>query len=246
MAEILLVGESWIRHSTDIKGFDSFSSSSYGVGTEWIEQAVTGAGHAFHHLPCHLVDTQWPDLSRYDAVLLSDVGANTFMLTSTCWDQATVTRNPLAEIVEYVGGGGGFGMIGGYLSFSGLQAQAAYANTPIADILPVQISPYDDRVEHPEGVEPVAVTADHPALGGARRFGPLLGYNRLTLRPEGTLLATVDGDPLLTVGTHGSGRVFAYAADCHEHWGTRAYLGSEDYLRLWGGLVSWCAGSERA
>ena len=42
-------------------------------------------------------------------------------------------------------------MFGGYLSFQGINGVARYKNTPIERILPVNILPYDDRVEAPEG-----------------------------------------------------------------------------------------------
>jgi uncharacterized membrane protein len=239
MSDILLIGESWIRNTTDVKGFDSITYSSYGVGTEWIERAVTSAGHRFHHLPAHLVDAQWPDLEKYDAVLLSDVGANTFLLTAQCWERATETINPLTQIVDYVSAGGGFAMIGGYLSFAGLENRAAYANTPIAEVLPVTIAAADDRVELPQGVEPTTAHPDHAALGGAQTFGPLLGYNRVVAREGGEVLLNVGADPVLVTWPYGKGRALAYASDCSEHWASRKYLDSSDYSRLWGGMVTW-------
>ncbi len=43
-------------------------------------------------------------------------------------------------------------MIGGYLSFMGIEAKANYKNTVLADVLPVTMLDGDDRVEKPEGV----------------------------------------------------------------------------------------------
>ena len=42
-------------------------------------------------------------------------------------------------------------MVGGYYSFQGINAGARYRGTPVEDVLPVTILPWDDRVEVPEG-----------------------------------------------------------------------------------------------
>ncbi len=39
-------------------------------------------------------------------------------------------------------------MIGGYLSFMGIEAKANYKNTVLADVLPVTMLDGDDRVEN--------------------------------------------------------------------------------------------------
>lgn len=246
MAAVLLIGESWFHYSTDVRGFDSFSYSSYGVGTKWIERALTEGGHTFRHLPTHLVDSQWPSLGDFDVVLISDVGANTFLLGDDCWIGSKVSPNRLHELAEYVRTGGGLGMIGGYLSFAGLQGRAAYRDTPLAEVLPVDVLPHDDRVDLPEGIEPTVVTSNHRALGDVARLGPLLGYNRVSLRAGAELLAQCGEDPLLAVWSIGRGRTFAYTSDCSEHWATIEYLESQDYRTLWARLVTWCAGKESA
>jgi hypothetical protein len=149
---VLLIGESWFTQLMEVKGFDSFTVSGYEVGTQWIEPALTGDGHDFRHLPSHLVDRAWPDLSDVDVVLVSDCGANTFLLGTATFTGGEPVSNKLAELAEFVRGGGGLDMIGGYLSFSGIDAKAQYAGTPLADVLPVVIARTDDRVELPQGV----------------------------------------------------------------------------------------------
>lgn len=37
-------------------------------------------------------------------------------------------------------------MIGGYLTFNGVGAQGKWWATPVQDVLPVEILPYDDRM----------------------------------------------------------------------------------------------------
>lgn len=45
--KILLVGESWMSFTTHVKGFDTFYTSVYETGKEWIEKAVEEAGYEF-------------------------------------------------------------------------------------------------------------------------------------------------------------------------------------------------------
>jgi uncharacterized membrane protein len=245
VSRVLLVGESWFQYTIEVKGFDSYTHGGYQVGTEWISRALSEGGHEFVHLPSHLVATDWPtELDEFDLLLLSDIGANTFLLSPTTFSRGEPRPNPLAIIAEWVRAGGALGMIGGYLSFAGFGGRAKFAATPIEAVLPVVISPYDDRVELPEGVDPVIVADGHDALGGARTLGPVLGYNRLSARPEAEVIATCDADPLLTVWAVGAGRAFAYASDCGPHWAPPVYLASPDYGRLWNGLVSWATSRE--
>jgi uncharacterized membrane protein len=243
MATVLLIGESWFTQLMEVKGFDSFTVSGYEVGTQWIEPALTAAGHEFRHLPSHLVDSAWPDMSDVDVVLVSDCGANTFLLGSATFTEGVPAPNKLTELAAFVRAGGGLGMIGGYLSFSGLDAKAQFAGTPLADVLPVLISTSDDRVEVPEGVEPAATMPEHPALGGAGAFGPLLGYNRVAARDEADVLVTCGNDPLVAVWECGEGRAFAYTSDCGPHWASRPYADGATYGQLWQGLVGWAAGA---
>jgi uncharacterized membrane protein len=241
MATVLLIGESWFTQLMEVKGFDSFTVSGYEIGTQWIEPALTGNGHDFRHLPSHLVDSAWPELSDIDVVLVSDCGSNTFQLGTATFAGGEPVPNKLTELAEFVRGGGGLGMIGGYLSFSGIDAKAQFAGTPLADVLPVVIARTDDRVELPQGIDPVATERDHPALGGATRLGPLLGYNQVQARPDATVLAVCGDDPLVAIWEVGAGRAFAYTSDCGPHWASRSYAGSPEYGCLWQGLVSWAS-----
>ena len=38
--KILLVGESWMSFTTHVKGFDTFYTSVYETGKEWIENSA--------------------------------------------------------------------------------------------------------------------------------------------------------------------------------------------------------------
>ena len=70
-------------------------------------------------------------------------------------------------------------MAGGYLSLQGIYGSARYHRTPIEEVLPVTISAVDDRVEKPEGINPIVKKAEHPIMQGVEGEWPyLLGFKR--------------------------------------------------------------------
>jgi len=172
-------------------------------------------------------------------VMLSDISADTLQIHPDCFDRGERTPDRLRLLVDYVAEGGGLLMVGGYMSFSGLEGKARYQATPLAAVLPVEMLGYDDRVETPEGVVPVTL-AQHPLLEGiAGEWPHFLGYNRLRAKSEATTLLEVDSDPMLVLGAHGSGRTAAFASDCSPHWGSPEFLAWEHYGRFWGQLLDW-------
>jgi len=188
---VLLCGESWVTHSLHIKGVDSFTTSAYVEGAGQLRAALAASGIEAEYLPGHLVPGQFPgsasDLARYDAVILSDIGANSLLLSPDTFERSAVAPNRLTELGRYVRDGGGLLMIGGYLSFAGIEGKARYHRTPVEDALPVVISETDDRAEMPQGVVPAARAPDHPVLAGLPAAWPaLLGYNRVTAKPAAT------------------------------------------------------------
>jgi uncharacterized membrane protein len=148
-------------------------------------------------------------------------------------------------VEAYVRGGGGLLMIGGYLSFAGIEGKARYHGTGVEEALPVVISETDDRVEAPQGVVPSVAAPDHPVLAGLPASWPrLLGYNQVTAKPAAAVLVRCDDDPLIACGEHGSGRAAVFTSDCAPHWGPPGFLGWPGYTRLWANLVTWLAGGE--
>ena len=243
---VLLVGESWVTHSLHIKGVDSFTTSSYVEGADRLREVLTAAGIEVDYLPGHLVPARFPataaELAAYDGVILSDIGANSLLLAPDTFERSAVAPNRLASIEQYVRDGGGLLMIGGYLSFAGIEAKARYHATPVEAALPVTISATDDRAEHPEGVQPEVINQGHEVLDGVPGSWPvLLGYNQLSAKPDAEVLARCGTDPLLTLGSHGNGRSAAFASDCAPHWCPPAFMIWPGYDRLWPNLLRWLA-----
>jgi uncharacterized membrane protein len=134
-------------------------------------------------------------------------------------------------------------MCGGYYSFAGIYGAAHYHRTPIEAILPVDIRPYDDRVETPEGTVPTLVDASHPVVAGIQGEWPaLLGYNETTLKADGHLLATAGPDPLLAVRQVGRGRTLVWTSDIGPHWCPEPFARWDGYARLWCQAAEWLAG----
>ncbi|HJZ03390.1 MAG TPA: glutamine amidotransferase, partial [Streptosporangiaceae bacterium] len=182
---VLLAGESWVTHSVHVKGVDSFDTSTYVEGAGRLIEALGQAGLEVDYLPAHLVPARFPataaDLAAYGAIILSDIGANSLLLAPDTFERSAAAPNRLASVEQYVRDGGGLLMIGGYLSFAGIEGKARYHHTPVETALPVTISPHDDRAERPEGVHPAVTEPGHPVLAGVPGDWPaLLGYNRLT------------------------------------------------------------------
>jgi uncharacterized membrane protein len=132
-------------------------------------------------------------------------------------------------------------MAGGYLSFQGIEGKANYRATPLADVLPVLMEAGDDRVESPDDGVP-RVVADHPVVAGLEEKWPaILGYQRVAAKPDATVLATVNGDPLLVAGEAGAGRALAITTDIGPHWAPLEFVQWAGFARLWDNAVRWLA-----
>ncbi|MEZ4670247.1 MAG: glutamine amidotransferase [Anaerolineae bacterium] len=245
---VLLAGESWVSNSTHFKGWDFFSSTVYETGTEYLEKELSDGNFTFEHMPGHMAAAHFPttlgELEQYDAVILSDLGANTLLLHPDTWQRGKSVPNRLKLLREWVEQGGGLAMCGGYLSFAGIYGSAKYYRTPIEDILPVNIHTFDDRLEAPEGVIADVVDPQHPIVSGISGEWPyLLGFNELTLKPDGHLIARAGDHPLLAVRQFGKGRTLIWASDIGPHWCPEPFLKWEGYGRIWRQALQWLAGS---
>lgn len=243
---VLIAGESWIMHTIHQKGFDSFTTTAYGEGHQWLSAALTAGGWAVEHLPNHLASEKFPStataMQQYDLIILSDIGANTILLHPDTFAKSAVLPNRLQELHDYVAAGGGLVMVGGYLTFQGIEAKGNYAGSPIEPALPVTLQTSDDRVEMPQGVKPVVTAPDHEiATGLPLEWPPLLGYNRLTPREKAIVVATVGDDPLISAWHYGEGRSVAFASDCGPHWAPPPFVDWDGYPTLWQNIAAWTA-----
>ena len=133
---VLVVGESWIKHIIHLKGFDQFHSTEYEEGAGVFLGALADAGYDVTYIRAHEVSMRFPttraDLDQFDVVILSDIGSNSFLLCDETWHRSERTVNRLSLLAEYVNDGGGLLMVGGYMSFSGIDGRARYQATPLA------------------------------------------------------------------------------------------------------------------
>ena len=243
---VLLVGESWQTIEFHVKGFDLFSSSGYTEAIDQLRDALDADGIETTHQPCHVAATDFPEsaeaLAAYDVVVLSDIGYNTLAIPPGTFKRGERRANRLRLLDAYVRAGGGLLMIGGYLSFQGINGRANYAGTPVEESLPVSLLRTDDRVERADGVVPEVFDAGHPVTKGLSSEWPhFLGYNRVTVDDDATELVRVGEDPLVAVGEHGDGRSAVFTSDCAPHWGPQAFVDWDHYDALWTSLVRWLA-----
>jgi uncharacterized membrane protein len=145
-------------------------------------------------------------------------------------------------------------MLGGWESYFGRLGE--YHNSPLAEILPVEMSDSDDRRNYWSPVLLRPTTLDHPILadlpwetapgvGGFNRFDAKDGATVLLegirtqttwkktvaadLKPDDIQIEFIEKYPFLVVDDLGAGRVAAFASDVAPHW--------------IGGMVDW--GQER-
>lgn len=243
---VLIAGESWVTHSIHQKGFDSFTTTAYYEGVGPLREALESRGAQVDYMPNHVAATDFPEsveaLRTWDVVILSDIGANTLLLHPDTFERSVSKPDRLAAIREYVAAGGGLVMVGGYLTFQGMDGKARYAGSPVEAALPVTLQPHDDRVEAPGGAQPSVRKPNHPIVAGLPSEWPtLLGYNRVIVRPGADLVVTVGDDPLLVAGVFGRGRSAAFTSDCGPHWCPPAFVAWDGYAPMWDNLVRWVA-----
>ena len=116
-------------------------------------------------------------LSKYDVIILSDVPSS------------NLGNRRMNSIKEYVEGGGGLGMIGGWESFTGLIGN--YKGTPVEEVLPVSCMPSDDRVNDSNGFKMIR-KCNHPILEGLpwHDAPTVCGYNKVVPKNGAKILLT--------------------------------------------------------
>ncbi len=251
MPRVLLAGESWISQATHFKGFDSFTSVTFHSGADAFIAAAAAQGIEVEQMYAHDVPQRFPRtveaLSAYDVVILSDIGANSFVLPPETWLHGQRGDNPLVSLAEWTRAGGGLMMAGGYLSFQGFQARANFARSPLAEVLPVTMLDGDDRAEVPQGAACAVTAPEHPVAKAWSGEAPvLLGYNVVTARPEAEVVATVDGDVLIATMPVGAGRSLVWTSDIGPHWCPEEFLRWEGFGPVVAAMLRWLGAGKAA
>lgn len=249
--KVLYIGDSEIVMSRYIIGADVFEQVNYNDNGHFFRDAMATLPDVdVDHIIAHDVPYRFPktieELQKYDVIVFSDVGYNSMIFYTGLKPPYEYPLGPdrIRMVSDFVERGGGFLMSGGYLSFAGLNAIARYFNTPIEEILPVNIFTHDDRVEVTGGFIFNAVDRDHPIMSGIpwddAKF-TLCGYNRVTLKDGAKLLAEYDGDPFITCREYKKGRTATFASDFAPHW-AGDFIDWEFYPQFWGRMMRWLAG----
>lgn len=241
--KVLLVGESWIVYHTHIKGFDTFYNAEFGSGEMYLQRAFENGGYDFEFMPNHVAMEKFPfemeELKKYDLIILSDIGANTLLLPGATFSKSEKRPNRCDLIRDYVLDGGALLMVGGYMTFSGIDGKGKWQDTSVQEVLPVTIIPTDDRREHPEGIVPVTVK-NHEIFNGVEANWPnVLGYNYTILKDDAELLATVGDDPFIALGNYGKGRSAVFTTDCAPHWAPPEFCDWNSYDKLFQNMAEW-------
>lgn len=240
--KILFIGESWVIHMIHTKGYDSFTSTKYEEGATYLLSCLKEAAVDVEYMPAHEVQIRFPktieELKKYDAIVLSDIGSNTFLLQNPTFYQMQVVPNGLELMREYVNDGGGLMMIGGYLSFMGIEGKANYKNTVLSEVLPIEMLDTDDRVEIPQGANPKTIIK-HEITEEIEYWPTFLGYNKFTAKKDAKVLVEIGEDPFIVVGNYGEGKTAVFASDCAPHWGTKEFMDWELYQKIWVRLLNY-------
>lgn len=196
----------------------------------YLAGVMTHYGLEYEHLPSDSILD--PEVLNQDwsALIISDYPAG------------NISGDLMSAFAQRVADGMGLLMIGGWESYQGLGGE--YHGTLLGNLLPVIISPDDDRVNS-SGPCLISVKNNHPIIAGLP-FGTdapgVGGFNRFQAAEGSEVIlesrrykASFDGchhlemlsdaEPLLVTGVHGKGRVCAWASDVAPHWV--------------GGLVDW-------
>ncbi len=218
------------------KGYDTFESTKYEEGATYLLESLKESGVKIDYMPSHEVQMRFPQdlktLEQYDSIVISDIGSNTFLLQNSTFYNMKIVPNALELIRQYVESGGGLLMIGGYLSFMGIEGKANYKNTVLAEVLPIKMLDRDDRVEKPEGVSPETIL-EHKITTDIGEWPIFLGYNRFSAKEDATTIVKVGDDPFLVVGEYGKGKTAAFASDCAPHWGSTEFVEWDQYTPFW-------------
>jgi uncharacterized membrane protein len=249
LMKVLLAGETFLAITSVAVGGETTTNTNWSNGALAFNAALAAADIAVTQIGGERCGADFPRnlaaLADYDAVILSDVGALTLLVTPDARG-GHVGPNRLEVLKAYVAAGGGLMLAGGYMGFQGMFGTARFADTAVEDVLAVRCLPYSDGLEVPEGLAATLLEPTHPIFDGIEEpLPPILGLNKLDFRGDdtSTLLAVCQYRgrdwPLLAVRTFGKGRSVIWSTDVGPHWLSRDFLGWHHYGTLMTNIVRW-------
>ena len=195
------------------------------------------------------------ELFDFDAIIIGNVAASYF------------TKQELENTVEFVRTrGGGLLMLGGADSLGNPELSASYLNTPIAQLLPVELelgSPppppaprgrsssegYQLQLTSDGKIEPLMALADTPTENLARWESqqPLLGYSKVKRAKPGALVLAEHPTErnkfgkriLLATQNYNAGRVMVFTPNSSWRWQMLQSHEDENHERFWRQVAKW-------
>ncbi len=250
---VLYAGDTQVNMITSMKGIDTWSFSYYSDSARYLRNALNEhpdivcdhikGGDAIEKLPSTVEEMQ-----KYDCIIVSDLGYNNIVFQPGNIEPVRIPMGPdrVAALKQYVLGGGGFMMIGGWLSFSGLQGKGLYGGTLVEEIMPVNCEPrgVDDRIETTEGFDLHFDNIDHPIVKGLpwdEKY-MFMGYNKVFMKEDAELIASYKGDPIIAARNVEKGRSIVFTSDVGPHW-AGSFLQWSAYAEFWQRMALWCSGA---
>jgi len=251
--KVLYVGDTQVNLITSMKGMDSWSYAYYSDSARYLRNALAKSEDIeCVHIPGSNATIDMPNtkegFDEYACVIFSDLGYNNVIFQPGNIQPFKIPMGPnrVDALYDYVKNGGGLMMIGGWLSFSGLDGKGLYPGTKIEELLPVNCEPrgVDDRIEVTEGFSMHHDMPEHPILKDLAWEKPymFMGYNKTYLKPGSELITSYNGDPIIASSYYEKGRSIVFTSDVGPHWGGD-FLTWPDYDIIWQRLTRWCAGT---
>ena len=157
---VLLAGETFAATTSVAIGGDVLTSATTINGATAFNAALAAEGIAVTQIGGERCAAEFPydldALAQYQAVVISDVGALTLLVTPDA-RAGRVGVNRLDVLKAYVESGGGLMLAGGYMGFQGMFGTARFHDTAVEDVLPVRCLPYCDGMEVPQGLQAAIV-----------------------------------------------------------------------------------------
>jgi len=173
------------------------------------------------------------ELKQYDVIMFANIDILGF--------NPPLSYGEMENITKFVEEGGTFIMAGGYGSFGGYidyppHPILGYVDTPIEEILPVEIHRNDicwkDFVPR--------VLEKHFLTNGIFKNHPTMyGLNNVSVK-EGCIVLADDGEgnPFLVIGNYRKGRVLAFTSDIGPGWG-KDYILWKHAEEFWHRVIIW-------